>query len=987
MKKLLLSLLSVVALGFGSASAETATLKMASGDLSGLTTSKPKTVTKNNVSWTFTMSGNGILQNFDSTKGQQFGSKNSPISSLVITSDFADYTVKSVTLNTSGASGTDAKVGVTVGGSTFLYNDVPSYALTTTATDVTFKGSASGELEIKFTLSARALYLNSITVEYEKGQGIVDPDKVAAPDITMEEQNGNYFVTMTCETEDAEIRYAMYGQEPTATSTLYTAPIQVWEPTEFKAIAVKGDKTSSVTSYKADVPFKLDSFTSLSDFMWYVEENPGGLKVIIDGPMTVAYQNGKNLYVKDGDGGYMCLYGENNTSYVNGDTFNHLEGTFVSYNGLPEITNYTMGVVSKGEPVVPYLHEELKEIGENMLNYYVMVEGVTISGINAKNFTIAKGENTLVGYNSFGIELKALENATITGIVTIYNGKLQLYPTEILDSYVPVPVFTPESGATIERGTYIKIKAEKGTVYYSLEGEDAEFAEYADDEVLANNGGEFNVWAYAQNGEFRSEIVKATYTVNNMKSRNLRFLDAEGNEVTEWAVTYYDEYVMPEFDGDFEEAEEFAYTSSNEKVAAIEDMMVVVKGCGETVITLSIPETANYAAAEASFTLTVNKANPGLRFLDDNFEELKEMTVMLGDEVYLPMLDGIVECADDEIVLTSSNEAVAKINDMMGFDVVGAGTAVITLSIGESANYAADEASFTLIVIDPNAPATGEAVIDFVNQDYGMTRLSGSTQQYNENKTYTTDFKEGKNVDIHVNEHTRLWSDGLRMYNGGEVTFSVPGATITGFEVYYKSGTGKNFAIYVDDSESAINGSSYTGRAKSFTVKYTPTSSNSPVVSLVINYEVIKAPEGAHKFDVMYEENGDKKYIVVSGVHAESELYCKITKKATAFTTYAVDHNGYTQVQPYSGDKHVIYVQPDDAAISLYTYHPASDTKSELYESDLAAVPTGVDDIVADDAAAEVEYYNLQGVRIENPAKGGLYIKKQGNTVSKVVVK
>ncbi len=45
----------------------------------------------------------------------------------------------------------------------------------------------------------------------------------------------------------------------------------------------------------------------------------------------------------------------------------------------------------------------------------------------------------------------------------------------------------------------------------------------------------------------------------------------------------------------------------------------------------------------------------------------------------------------------------------------------------------------------------------------------------------------------------------------------------------------------------------------------------------------------------------------------------------------------------------------------------------------------GVSDIAADDNAP-VEYYNLQGVRVENPA-AGLHIRRQGSKVSKVIVK
>lgn len=39
------------------------------------------------------------------------------------------------------------------------------------------------------------------------------------------------------------------------------------------------------------------------------------------------------------------------------------------------------------------------------------------------------------------------------------------------------------------------------------------------------------------------------------------------------------------------------------------------------------------------------------------------------------------------------------------------------------------------------------------------------------------------------------------------------------------------------------------------------------------------------------------------------------------------------------------------------------------------------------DANEPVEYFNLQGVRVINPAAGGIYIRRQGNNVTKILVK
>lgn len=48
---------------------------------------------------------------------------------------------------------------------------------------------------------------------------------------------------------------------------------------------------------------------------------------------------------------------------------------------------------------------------------------------------------------------------------------------------------------------------------------------------------------------------------------------------------------------------------------------------------------------------------------------------------------------------------------------------------------------------------------------------------------------------------------------------------------------------------------------------------------------------------------------------------------------------------------------------------------------------TGIGSITADDENAPAEYYNMLGVRVSNPEAGQIVIKRQGSTVSKVLVK
>jgi len=92
-----------------------------------------------------------------------------------------------------------------------------------------------------------------------------------------------------------------------------------------------------------------------------------------------------------------------------------------------------------------------------------------------------------------------------------------------------------------------------------------------------------------------------------------------------------------------------------------------------------------------------------------------------------------------------------------------------------------------------------------------------------------------------------------------------------------------------------------------------------------------------------------------------------------------------------------------DAAKGLVTFpkasivfnFPDSDYPTSFYDNNLSEesyfyLPgfSGIDRVSADGSAdAPVEYYNLQGIRVSEPAKGQLLIRRQGDKVTKEVIK
>ena len=199
------------------------------------------TKTLNNVDWT--LSGDGKYWGYDGTKGQQFGSNNDPYKSLNFSTDDIPGTIESIVINTSGASSTNAKLVVTVGG--VQYGTQKS--LTASATNYTFTGASSGEINLSYTqTSKKAIYIKSITITYKNNSS--EPSVLSSPKFTPAgcEFSDYQEVTITAE-NGAVIYYTLDGSVPTKESKEYDGVITLTETTTVKAFAVKnGYKDSEV---------------------------------------------------------------------------------------------------------------------------------------------------------------------------------------------------------------------------------------------------------------------------------------------------------------------------------------------------------------------------------------------------------------------------------------------------------------------------------------------------------------------------------------------------------------------------------------------------------------------------------------------------------------------------------------------------------------------------------------------------------------------
>lgn len=183
------------------------------------------------------------------------------------------------------------------------------------------------------------------------------------------------------------------------------------------------------------------NYTSIDAF---IKEKYNGPSVITT-PMTVIYQNGRNLYVKDSSNGYLLIYNQGDLASIkdqfkNGDVIASVSGTYKSQNGLPEMIPTAVGNKTEGTPVEPET-PGLDELSDNMLSQYVKFENVKITG-TGNPYTITDADNqTVQMYNSFTnsnyynpiVKVITGDNMGVVGFVSINGETLQITPIEVYD--------------------------------------------------------------------------------------------------------------------------------------------------------------------------------------------------------------------------------------------------------------------------------------------------------------------------------------------------------------------------------------------------------------------------------------------------------------------------------------------------------------------------------------------------------------------------
>ncbi len=182
------------------------------------------------------------------------------------------------------------------------------------------------------------------------------------------------------------------------------------------------------------------------------------------------------------------------------------------------------------------------------------------------------------------------------------------------------------------------------------------------------------------------------------------------------------------------------------------------------------------------------------------------------------------------------------------------------------------------------------------DEAYGMTLLSGSTQDYNPDPY---ECKEGE-VTLTLNGGTRWWAaskgNELRFYKESSMTISVPaGKTIT--KVVLNASAPANFS----STSGTYSDGTWTGNATSVDIQCTIEKKNTPIYDIEVTYQSSEAPVKKDP-QLAFSETE------VTATMGEAFTAPTLTKETTADVTYSSDNEEVATVDAQTGAVTIVAV-------------------------------------------------------------------------------
>lgn len=408
------------------------------------------------------------------------------------------------------------------------------------------------------------------------------------------------------------------------------------------------------------------------------------------------------------------------------------------------------------------------------------------------------------------------------------------------------------------------------------------------------------------------------------------------------------------------------WSSSNEEVATVANGVVAIKGEGTTVISAKSEETAEFGAGNASYTLTVTDPNkPGASIENP-------MTVAQALEACASAPKGVYVKGVVTAVVTEYSEQYKNVTYNIA-DALG-DTDVLEVFRGK---WGAD-----VTATEDGNPVVGATVIIF-----GNLKIYSGKKEFdagNEIVSYTAPALPSAGLAFPQESYTINLGDDFTAPDLSKATSATP------------TYTSSNPAVAeVNATTGAVTVKTYGTTV--ITVKTEATSAHlagEASYTLVVNNPDITIEKPLTVAEALAVCENEPHNVYVKGIVTEIETKYDSNYKNVSF--YIADEATSTEVLLAYRTKWGEDVTPTadsnpevGATVIIFGDLKIHNGIKEFNAGNLIvkynSIGTGIEDIEADNNA-DVEYFNLQGVRVANP-ENGLFIRRQGNKVTKVIVK
>ncbi len=293
--------------------------------------------------------------------------------------------------------------------------------------------------------------------------------------------------------------------------TSTTESAGTWEIKNFK-LTGEGTVTTEAPEVKP---------TEVANIKAFLDGKDANVTYKFANPVTTVYQSGSRLFVQDATGS-LLVYGNVGQTYKKGDVIPAgFTGKYGEFGGAAQLSSPADFAASTTTADVQMEEVAVEELATDMAITYVKLTGVTIAaGEKEKYYTAEQDGATVTLYDQFGINPAVGENLTLIGIVSVYNGALQVYPIEVTDEggtvvvRVANPVFTPGAGAVIA-GTKVVISTttEGAEIHYTVDGTEPTAASTLYTEAIEVSEAMTIKAIAVKEGAEDSEVVTAEYTI------------------------------------------------------------------------------------------------------------------------------------------------------------------------------------------------------------------------------------------------------------------------------------------------------------------------------------------------------------------------------------------------------------------------------------------------------------------------------------------